>query len=405
MVQNVNIQKSQHSSSDDGDMSSDEQEAIEDIPVAQKCSEYTLVSSCKLVSSINPSNDSSNCSESPRASPRLSSTSDLDDMSVTEITPTVVRLQELSKYEDQDDMASKILPHSLKNDVAQEAASISDDVMIKVENRDSEKSPFSAIKLTEIHKNLEVDATSDISLFVNHSRTSSQSSFKSLSSSNHSDVYNDSTGFSTDYVKESSKHNQEADCVQETTSAFTNFEKQSKEEALEEAVATDVSYNLNNYAETRKVSYSYELVNKAENKDPAINQQNTLKKLRGTESSENISIDDIPFTEKHLRTSSSSSSKSVASTQSNEGPSVFSKANSKSNSEFEYVQKDKLGLENANVISEQAVIEKNTSNNLDADVDKKAVAMTNEMESKDNFSGFIIKQQNGMIEQKSNEFY
>ena len=50
----------------------EKQEAIEDIPVARPCFEHTLVSSSKLVSSNNPSNDSSNRPESPMASPRTS---------------------------------------------------------------------------------------------------------------------------------------------------------------------------------------------------------------------------------------------------------------------------------------------------------------------------------------------
>ena len=46
----------------------EEQETIENRPAARKCSEHALVSSSKLVSSQNPSNDSSNPSDSPTAS-------------------------------------------------------------------------------------------------------------------------------------------------------------------------------------------------------------------------------------------------------------------------------------------------------------------------------------------------
>ena len=401
MMPNANIQKLQRSSSDDNDMSSDEQESIEDIPVARKCSENTPVSSSKLVSSNNPSNASSNSLESPMTSLRLSSTSDLEDIPDTEITPDVVKCQEISDHEDQDDMATKILPDNLKKGVPQGAASIFEDVLIKEENKDSETSPSTAMKQPEIRKIqiLEVDTASDISLFVNRSRTSSQSSSKSVSSSINSGVYKHLTDVSTDYVRGSSQYNQEADCDQKISSE-ANFKEECKDEILEDVVATAVSGNLNNYAETGEVSYSYDLVNNAVNTDSAIDQQNTVKQL--------ISSAIWPFTEKELITSSSSSSKSVASTQSEEGPSVSSKENLNYNSEFEYVQKHKPGLEHGNAISEPGIDEimtKNASSNNNNDGDTNADGIANEMQSKENVSGLETKHQNGMIVQKGNEFY
>ena len=49
----------------------EEQEATADLPAARKCSEDICISSSNLVSTYNPSNDSSNRSEYTSASPRL----------------------------------------------------------------------------------------------------------------------------------------------------------------------------------------------------------------------------------------------------------------------------------------------------------------------------------------------
>ena len=47
---------------------------------------------------------------------------------------------------------------------------------------------------------------------------------------------------------------------------------------------------------------------------------------------------------------------------------------------------------------------KHTSSNINRDVDTKSDEISNEVESKENVSGLEIKQQNGMTEQKGNEF-